>query len=167
MSAPWGGERGRRQPLPAPAAADGDPDGGLFFEYQPLVNIGTGRVLGAEALVRVREEGGQVLPPEAFIPMANRTGQIRTIDRWVLTEAMNTVRRWRRTGRNLGLAINLSSSRLEAGTLIGDLVREAKRTGVSPPASPWRSASSSCISSRSGPPPAPGPAQGGGEHCSG
>lgn len=106
--------------------------GGLFFEYQPLVNIGTGRVLGAEALVRVREEGGQVLPPEAFIPMANRTGQIRTIDRWVLTEAMNTVRRWRRTGRNLGLAINLSSSRLEAGTLIGDLVREAKRTGVSP-----------------------------------
>ena len=106
--------------------------GGLFFEYQPLVNIGTGRVLGAEALVRLREEGGQVLPPEAFIPMANRTGQIRTIDRWVLTEAMNTLRRWQRTGRNLGLAINLSSSRLEAGTLMTDLVREAKRTGVPP-----------------------------------
>jgi EAL domain-containing protein (putative c-di-GMP-specific phosphodiesterase class I) len=106
--------------------------GGLFFDYQPLVNLGTGRVLGAEALVRLQEEGGKVLPPEAFIPMAQRTGQIKTIDRWVLTEAMNTLRRWRRTGRNLGLAINLSSSRLEGGSLVGDIVREAKRAGVSP-----------------------------------
>lgn len=106
--------------------------GGLFFNYQPLVNLGTGRVLGAEALVRLLEEGGKVLPPEAFIPMAQRTGQIKTIDRWVLSEAMNTLRRWRRSGRNLGLAINLSSARLEAGSLVGDIVREAKRAGVSP-----------------------------------
>jgi EAL domain-containing protein (putative c-di-GMP-specific phosphodiesterase class I) len=63
--------------------------------YQPIVSLGTGGISGFEALVRWRHpERGLVLPGE-FIPLAEETGAVTRIDRWVLREACRQARRWR------------------------------------------------------------------------
>ncbi|QIB64564.1 putative bifunctional diguanylate cyclase/phosphodiesterase [Kineobactrum salinum] len=62
--------------------------------YQPQLSFATGQVVGVEALVRWRLPGGQLVPPIEFIPVAEATGQIVDIDRWVLDTACATMRGW-------------------------------------------------------------------------
>jgi len=105
-------------------------EGGLFLEYQPLVDLPSGAVLGAEALVRLRTKEGQAIPPDAFIPLAERTGQILPLERWVIQEGIETLLRWQQRGLPHRLALNISPSHLERGTLVDDLFAHRDRTGV-------------------------------------
>ena len=104
--------------------------GGLQINYQPLVELRSGRPIGAEALVRLRTAGGEFIPPDTFIPLAEQTGQILSLERWVIREGLETLSRWQRAGFGHRLAINVSPTHLERGTLVEDLFVHRDRTGV-------------------------------------
>ena len=85
----------------------------IYLEYQPQVDIDSGRILGAEALMRWhRIELGAVSPAE-FIPIAEDTGLIQTLGEWALRQACEQGRRWHDAGHTeLTLAVNLSVRQL-------------------------------------------------------
>ncbi len=102
----------------------------LLLHYQPIVNLEDGAILGAEALVRLQGADGALIPPDRFIPMAERTGLIVPMERWVLACAIDTLREWQRQGRPWQLSINVSPHHLEKGTLVQELLEQRQRTGV-------------------------------------
>jgi EAL domain-containing protein (putative c-di-GMP-specific phosphodiesterase class I) len=84
--------------------------GQLFLEYQPQVEIATGRITGVEALVRWRHPSRGILPPSLFIPIAERNGFITTIGQWVLREACRQAKTWLEAGiAPEVVAVNLSA----------------------------------------------------------
>jgi diguanylate cyclase (GGDEF)-like protein/PAS domain S-box-containing protein len=80
----------------------------LELFYQPKAELPTGRVLSVEALVRWRHPQRGLIPPDDFIPLAEQSGQVRALSRWVLNAALRQARAWDHLGRNLGVAVNLS-----------------------------------------------------------
>jgi diguanylate cyclase (GGDEF)-like protein len=80
----------------------------LFCEYQPQVDIRTGRVVGAEALVRWRHPGRGLIGPDDFIEPAESAGLIAPITWFVIDDALCTQRRWRDLGVDLAVSVNLS-----------------------------------------------------------
>ena len=80
----------------------------LQLHYQPLVNMQSGRVIGAEALVRWVDAKRGVIPPLSFIPLAEQNGMIRDIDRYVVTRALRQLAAWHARGTTLTMAVNLS-----------------------------------------------------------
>lgn len=82
----------------------------LFLEYQPLVDLSTGMISGAEALVRWRHPQRGLIEPLDFIPIAERNGQIRSIGEWILRAACGEARSWpmREGDGNTAVAVNLS-----------------------------------------------------------
>ena len=102
--------------------------GDLTVHYQPKADPATGRVAGAEALVRWEHpEHGRVTPDE-FIPLAEQTGLIRPLTTLVLDTALSACAGWRRKGHHLGVAVNLSTRSLgdtELPAQVGDALRRA------------------------------------------
>jgi diguanylate cyclase (GGDEF)-like protein len=85
--------------------------GELELYYQPLVDLGSGRVTELEALLRWRHPERGVVPPLEFIPLAEETGLIVPIGAWVLTEACRQTRDWqRRFARETPLAVSVNLS---------------------------------------------------------
>ena len=80
----------------------------LRLLFQPIVNVQTRRIVGCEALVRWHHRTRGVVGPSSFIPIAEETGLIVAIDRWVLRTACQAIARLRRTEPGMRLAINLS-----------------------------------------------------------
>ncbi|MEU5634686.1 putative bifunctional diguanylate cyclase/phosphodiesterase [Streptomyces rishiriensis] len=111
--------------------------GEFFIEYQPLVHLGDGSVRGAEALVRWLHPQHGVLGPDRFIPLAERTGLIVPLGRWVLEESVRQAGEWReRTGDTdpLRINVNLSPCQLTHPGLVQDTVDILERAGVRPEA---------------------------------
>jgi diguanylate cyclase (GGDEF)-like protein len=99
----------------------------LVLHYQPIVELATGAIIGFEALVRWNHPTRGLLQPVDFIPLAEETGQVLPIDRWVLLKACCQGRAWQRDlmgGRPLEVAVNLSTRQLEDDRVV-DLVRLA------------------------------------------
>ena len=88
----------------------------LVLEYQPVVELNTGELVGLEALVRWQHPTRGLLPPSSFIELAEETGAILPIGTWVLENAAHQLRGWqRRYGREaLWLSVNVSVCQLEA-----------------------------------------------------
>jgi len=85
-------------------------DGGqLRLVYQPVIDLESGDVIGAEALVRWDHPTRGVIPPDAFIPLAEQTGAITVVTSFVLDQAAAQLARWRDDGRTLHLAVNISA----------------------------------------------------------
>jgi diguanylate cyclase (GGDEF)-like protein len=86
----------------------------LRLEYQPVVDLRTGEILGVEALVRWQHPTLGLLPPAEFIPLAEETGAIDAIGCWVLQTAGRQVRQWRTMDlcEDLWVAVNLSAFQL-------------------------------------------------------
>ena len=85
-------------------------DNGEFeLEYQPEIEIGSGRTVGFEALIRWRDPERGLLMPDAFIGAAEESGLIVPIGQWVLREACQQARRWRDAGFPVVVAVNLSN----------------------------------------------------------
>lgn len=80
----------------------------LFLAYQPKLDLGAGRIGGAEALVRWNHAKRGFLPPASFISLAEETGNIRWLTRWVMAKAVAQAARWATRHLALGLSINLS-----------------------------------------------------------
>ncbi|WP_369197908.1 putative bifunctional diguanylate cyclase/phosphodiesterase [Streptomyces djakartensis] len=113
--------------------------GEFFIEYQPLVHLGDGSVRGAEALVRWLHPQHGVLGPDRFIPLAEHTGLIVPLGRWVLEQSVRQAREWRElhggeAAGPLRINVNLSPCQLTHPALVQDTVDILERTGVAPDA---------------------------------
>jgi diguanylate cyclase (GGDEF)-like protein len=86
--------------------------GELVLYYQPKVNISTGDLVGAEALVRWQHPEHGLVFPDDFIPLAERTGLINPLTRHILDTALAQARAWLDVGRPLPIAVNLSARNL-------------------------------------------------------
>ncbi|MFV2119708.1 putative bifunctional diguanylate cyclase/phosphodiesterase [Streptomyces sp. Act-28] len=115
-----------------PAALD---RGEFFIEYQPLVHLDDGTVHGAEALVRWCHPQHGVLGPDRFIPLAEHTGLIVPLGRWVLEEAVRQAGFWEHRhadGGPLRINVNLSPTQLHHPGLVGDITDVLERSGLAP-----------------------------------
>ena len=86
--------------------------GGLELHYQPKTNVGGGSVCCAEALIRWRHPERGMIPPDQFIPIAEQTGLIHELTRWVLDRALEQCAAWHRAGHAIGVGINISAANL-------------------------------------------------------
>ena len=103
--------------------------------YQPLVSIPEGRIVGMEALLRWRHPEYGLLVPSGFIPVAEQTGLIVPIGRWVLGEACRRAREWQeRYPREapLTIAVNLSARQLRYPELVGEVEDALRRADLDP-----------------------------------
>jgi diguanylate cyclase (GGDEF)-like protein len=85
----------------------------LRLHYQPKVHFSTGTLMGVEALVRWNHPTLGMLRPDLFISLAEQTGLINPLTRWVLKEAMAQSAAWSRAGLDLSVAINFSAKNLQ------------------------------------------------------
>ncbi|MDQ2716925.1 MAG: bifunctional diguanylate cyclase/phosphodiesterase [Chloroflexota bacterium] len=104
----------------------------LVLYYQPKIALAQGRMVGVEALVRWHHPVHGLIPPDEFIPLAERTGLIAPLTRWVLEHAIYQCRDWEQAGLPLQVAVNLSTRTLydpQLLFLVTDLLQAA---GVAP-----------------------------------
>jgi len=98
----------------------------LVLHYQPIVDLPSGRPVGAEALLRWQHPERGLIPPLEFIPLAEENGLIVPIGYWVLEEACRSAARWPRSAGPLHVSVNLSARQLQEQDLV-DRVRDALR----------------------------------------
>jgi diguanylate cyclase (GGDEF)-like protein/PAS domain S-box-containing protein len=107
----------------------------FFLEFQPIIDLKTTELLGVEALVRWQHpEKGRLLPGQ-FIPMAEETGQVIALGRWVLHDACCRVQEWRKSvaaGAGLRVAVNISGRHLQQGDLVADVKAALDASGLEP-----------------------------------
>jgi diguanylate cyclase (GGDEF)-like protein len=84
----------------------------LVLQYQPKINIKTNRVTDVEVLVRWQHKTHGLMPPGEFIGLAERTGLIKQVTRWVLKHALQQGTIWYKSGLDIGIAVNLSTRNL-------------------------------------------------------
>jgi diguanylate cyclase (GGDEF)-like protein/hemerythrin-like metal-binding protein/PAS domain S-box-containing protein len=102
----------------------------LCIFYQPQVNIDSGRIVGAEALVRWRDPNEGLISPQCFIPIAEETGLILEIGEWVLRETCRQGRLWLDEGLPpLTLAVNVSSQQFRRGDISSLVAACLRETG--------------------------------------
>jgi EAL domain-containing protein (putative c-di-GMP-specific phosphodiesterase class I) len=106
--------------------------GELHVEYQPVVNLPSGRITGAEALLRWRHPVHGVVPPTTFIPLAEETGLIEPIGRFVLEQACAQAVTWQRLGYRLRVAVNVSGRQLLSGSFAEHVTGVLTGTGLQP-----------------------------------
>jgi len=104
--------------------------GELVMHYQPKVDVASGEVCGAEALVRWQHPERGLLPPGAFLPVAESTGLIGRLTLTVLDLVLAQVAAWAATGQALPVAVNLSARRLHDAALPDEVARALARHGV-------------------------------------
>jgi diguanylate cyclase (GGDEF)-like protein/PAS domain S-box-containing protein len=105
------------------------------IEYQPVVELTSNRVTGFEALLRWTHPELGAIGPDRFIPVAEETGLIVPIGRWVLREAAATAARWQREfplDPSLTMAVNLSARQLTSPDLVADVAETLAVTGLAP-----------------------------------
>ncbi|AXK72869.1 EAL domain-containing protein [Lysobacter sp. TY2-98] len=108
-------------------------DGQLFLVYQPKFRLPDQTISGMEALVRWRHRDGHVVPPGDFIPVAEETGLITSIDEWVLREACRQNRAWIDAGLPaLPIAVNLSLARFDPARIVNGIARALSDSGLAP-----------------------------------
>ncbi|HET9650623.1 MAG TPA: EAL domain-containing protein, partial [Usitatibacter sp.] len=108
-------------------------DDELVLHFQPILEIATGAVRRAEALLRWHDPQRGLVLPQGFIPHAEESGLGHEIGRWVLEHACRQARTWRDAGLgDIVLGVNLSASQLRDGSVVGDLRRILDETGCEP-----------------------------------
>jgi diguanylate cyclase (GGDEF)-like protein len=103
--------------------------GQLHVLFQPYHELVSGRLVGYEALVRWDHPRRGILRPDDFLPLAEETGLIDAVDRWVLGEACRQARQWRAP---LLISVNVSAGRLRRGGLDQDTATILADTGLDP-----------------------------------
>ena len=89
---------------------------GLLLYYQPLVELASGTIVGAEALLRW-QDGDRVVPPLEFLPLAERTGLMGPLSDWVVNEACRQVGEWRKRDVDIFVSVNLPPSFWDPGAM--------------------------------------------------
>jgi diguanylate cyclase (GGDEF)-like protein len=105
------------------------PEQSLTLHYQPQVDLLTGRLLGAEALLRWNRPGHGLMPPDQFIGLAEDTGMIVPIGIWVLREACRRAATW---PEDIGIAVNVSPVQLRHPGFCEAVIDVIRETGITP-----------------------------------
>jgi len=109
--------------------------GELVLHYQPIVSLSTKSAIGAEALLRWQHPEHGLLGPGTFIPMAEETGLILPIGRWVLEEACRQAAEWQAAlpaSSPFGVSVNLAVLQLEQPDLVDQVATVLRETGLEP-----------------------------------
>jgi EAL domain-containing protein (putative c-di-GMP-specific phosphodiesterase class I) len=109
--------------------------GNLTLAFQPIIDLGSDCVAGVEALVRWPHPERGLLPPNEFIPLAEATGLIVPLGRWVLREACRLGASWRMMladNATFTVAVNISGYQLQNPELTDDIVAALERSGLPP-----------------------------------
>jgi len=107
--------------------------GEFVLHYQPQVDLRSGMVVGAEALIRWQSPHEGLVLPAGFLPVAEETGLIQEIDQWVLREACQQAKTWMKTLANpIRVSVNLSPLRFSTSTIFDTVMRELDNTGLPP-----------------------------------
>jgi diguanylate cyclase (GGDEF)-like protein len=110
-------------------------DNRVVVYYQPVVDLPSGTVVGFEALARIAERDGSILPPAAFIPVAEDTGLVIPLGTQVLGLACQEAHRWQpagAAGSNLTVAVNLSARQFRPGDLTAIVQRNLQESELDP-----------------------------------
>ena len=107
--------------------------GEFILHYQPQIDLSTGKVNAAEALVRWQDSERGLISPAAFIPIAESHGLIVPLGQWVLFEACRQAAFWQKEyGQKLAVAVNISAIQLKRGGLEQTVRDVLEKTGLSP-----------------------------------
>jgi diguanylate cyclase (GGDEF)-like protein len=102
------------------------------LHYQPKVDIESWRIVGAEALLRWEHAENGWIPPADFIPIAEESGLILPLGRWVLQEACRQLAAWRDSPlRSIGISVNISSEQMRSEDFIADVQGAISQSGIS------------------------------------
>jgi diguanylate cyclase (GGDEF)-like protein len=104
----------------------------LVLHFQPQVSLETGKLTGAEALLRWQHPERGLLMPDEFVHLAERTAQIRGLTLWVVKTALRECRRWSDAGLDLNVAVNLAGPNVTDGSLPSAVQDMLDRCDVSP-----------------------------------
>ena len=104
----------------------------LVLHFQPCIDLRAGLPVRAEALVRWNHPRLGLLGPERFIELAELSGAIQPLTRWVIAEGLRAMAAWRAAGHELGLAVNLSVRNLYDPDLVPHLARQLAQSGIDP-----------------------------------
>lgn len=100
--------------------------------YQPQINLQSGRLVGAEALLRWNHPEQGLVPPDHFIPLAELNGSIVEIGQWVLNEACRQAAAWAASGLPIRIAVNLSAVQLRQPHIVGTILDTLGRHQIPP-----------------------------------
>jgi len=106
--------------------------GELELQFQPLVRVDSGRIVGAEALLRWRHPELGLLLPAQFLPVAEETGAIIPIGEWVLFNACAQMKSWQDKGHRFAVTVNLSNREFHQPNLLALTSRALAQTGLDP-----------------------------------
>ncbi|HNS44140.1 MAG TPA: EAL domain-containing protein [Alphaproteobacteria bacterium] len=109
----------------------------LALYYQPQLDLRSGKVIGAEALIRWfkkdnSKEGGKFISPAEFIPIAEQSGLIVPIGEWVMRHACIEAKRWHNEGHMIRIAINVSGEQFQQSDIVGHTRKVLQETGIDP-----------------------------------
>ena len=105
----------------------------FVLHFQPKVNISSGRISGAEVLIRWQRPGHGMVSPALFIPILEETGLIVRVGSWVINEACRKIAHWRRTSAGaVHLSVNVSGIQFFVGGLEEEVLRAIKEHDISP-----------------------------------
>ena len=104
----------------------------LELHYQPKIDGRSGRVTGAEALVRWNHPDKGMVSPVQFIPLAERFGLIGTLGQWVIDDACRQIRAWLDAGTSMAVAVNLSVHQLRRDDLVPRIQAALERYRIDP-----------------------------------
>ncbi|MBL4688276.1 MAG: EAL domain-containing protein [Nannocystaceae bacterium] len=106
----------------------------FMLHYQPIVSLTDLRLLGFEALIRWHHPSRGLVSPVEFIPVAEKTGMIVEIGRWVFREAAQQLARWNKQfpDRDIGVNVNISGKQIGDPQLLPDLLEAAKSNNLTP-----------------------------------
>ncbi len=105
-------------------------DGEFCIHYQPIIDAKSMRLTGAEALVRWQHPELGMLPPAAFLLLAERTGFIRPLGAWILQQACTQAEMWRQNGLELRMSVNISAQQCRDSTFITELRHALNSSGL-------------------------------------
>ena len=101
------------------------------LHYQPIVELRSGRLVGAEALLRWQNDELGNVPPSRFIPLAEDAGLISSIGEWVLEDVCRQYAEWRdKSGLSIRISVNVSSRQFREGALVDTINRASREHGV-------------------------------------
>jgi diguanylate cyclase (GGDEF)-like protein/PAS domain S-box-containing protein len=124
--------RGERQLATASALRRALERQEFTVHYQPIVDLSSGAMVNAEALLRWVQSERRIVDPLEFIPLAEQTGLIVPIGAWVLEQACRQLVAWQRTAPSMGISVNLSVRQLADSDVVGMVEDVLKRTLVRP-----------------------------------
>lgn len=105
----------------------------ILVYLQPKVNVETGKVNGAEALTRLLDDDGKIVPPDMFIPVLEDSGKVLDLDWYVMKYVFAKIKEWLNAGKEVvPISVNLSKLHFYHDTLVTDILAEFDKYDISP-----------------------------------